>query len=318
MEVRRDVLLGLLSLVVFYLGLAFSAVGLQQRLEPTVEVIEDRNVDSIMSSLELLALVSRATIVTDHERMVFLARRIVQRVTEPGEDLLAQRIALGVDHTVRGETAWREALVADLEALIALNRQGMISRADNAFRLAQGGVWVLSFLASIGVLAAWYIVQKMRRRIVLPLQRFAETMSQARKGATFMRIHAGDAPNEIQELARSFNALLDYRAMHYERRRLRTRGPERHVVAALIERMPYPTWILDADGEILAANQEGMDMQQGERGRRVKGYLRRIASERFEGVNATYPQEAFEVVALGEARQLLCMLTRLPALESSG
>ena|SRR5690554_3285631 len=316
MEVRRDVLLGLVSLMVFYLALSFAAVGLQQRLDPTVAVIEERNVDSIMSSLELLSLLQVEHDEAQGVRMQRLAKRLVQRVTEPGEDMLAARIVENVSRSLAGDMSVRPVLVSDLESLIAVNRQGMMSRADQAFRLAQGGIWVLSALGTIGVLAAWYIIRQLRGRIVLPLLRISQTMKQAREGKTFMRIYAGNAPNEIREIARALNALLDQRAQHFQRRLARQRGPERHVVAALIERVPHPTWVLDDQGDILAANQEGMDMQQGQRGRIIKSDLHAIADMHFRGQPHEEPLDEFDVVPLGESSQILCMLTRLPPLDA--
>lgn len=310
MEVRRDVLLGIITLVVFYIGLSFAAVGLQQRLEPTVTTIKDRNVVSIALASEFLAILEDG----DHAQMRALADRLHTNVTEDGEAEITRRIAATVEGDVSKKTNEYQLLVKDLDALIGLNRQAMVEYSEQAFRLAQSGGWVLITLALLAIWASWFVVHRLQQRIVQPLERLAETMRHGRSGTTRMRAYAQYAAYEIREAADALNALLDDRAMNYEHRRAKIARPERNIVVALMEKVPYPTWILDENGEIRAANQQGMEKQQGREGRRVKGYLRAIATEHMHGARATYPAHAFEAVDLGDEDHLLCMLLDSAAL----
>jgi|GEM_PF-6682801 len=304
MEVRRDVLLGIITLVAFYLALSFAAVGLQQRLEPTLYTIKDRNVVSVISSMELLAILEEG----DPERMEALADVLLNNETEEGEREIAARIHALVAQDLVSNTDEYQHLVSDLQEIIEINQAAMLTYADQAFRLAQGGGWVLITLAAIGIWAAWFIVRRLQQRIVVPLERLAETMRRGRSGTTRMRAYAQYAAYEIREAANALNALLDERAANYDRRRAKVARPERNIVVALMEKVPYPTWILDENGEIRAANQLGMESQQGKTGRRIKGYLRAIVAQQRHDGPKDYPERAFEAVDLGDKDHLLCIL----------
>lgn len=310
MEVRRDVLLGIITLMIFYLGLSFAAVALQQRLEPTVTTIKDRNVVSIASASELLAILEER----DTIAMQQLAQRLETNVTEDGEAEIAQRITEIVKEEFGAKTDEYQTLIHNLEKIITLNRRAMVEYSDQAFRLAQSGGWVLITLALLAIWASWFVVHRLQQRIVQPLERLAETMRRGRSGTTRMRAYAQQAAYEIREAADALNTLLDDRAMHYERRRANVSRPERNIVVALMEKVPYPTWILDENGEIRAANQQGMEQQQGRKGRRIKGYLRALAAEHVHDAPANYPHRAFEAVDLGDEDHLLCMLLEPGAL----
>lgn len=312
MEVRRDVLFGLLTLIAFYIALCFAAVGLQQRLEPTLSTIKDRNVVSIVSAIELLVILETE----DRASMEALADALVRNETEEGEKLIALRIRDILAHDLRKHTDEYQQLVRDLDEIIQINQTAMLSYSDQAFRLAQGGGWVLITLASIGIWGTWFIIRRLRQRIVQPLERLAETMRRGRSGTTRMRAYAQQAAYEIREAADALNTLLDERAANYERRHDKISRPERNIVVALMEKVPFPTWILDENGEIRAANQLGMESQQGHTGRRIKGYLRAIAAHHIHGSASNFPLHAFEAVDLGDKDHLLCILLDSDVTES--
>lgn len=304
MEVRRDVLLGIITLVAFYLALCFAAVGLQQRLEPTLSTIEDRNVVSIASALELLSTLDS----NDRGALEALAETLVRYETEEGERVLATRILTAIEQPELPQGDEYKQLIRDLEEIADLNRTAMMEYSNQAFRLAQGGGWVLITLAAIGIWAAWFVIRRLQQRIVQPLEHLAETMRRGQSGTTRMRAYAQYAAYEIREAAEALNALLDDRAMNYERRHDKISRPERNIVVALMEKVPYPTWVLDENGEIRAANQLGMESQQGHIGRRIKGYLRAIAARQYHDANVDYPKNIFEAVDLGDEDHLLCIL----------
>lgn len=304
MEVRRDVLLGVITLVVFYIALSFAAVGLQQRLEPTVNTIEERNVVSIISALEVLATLDSG----DALAIRSLAERIQNNETEDGEREIAERVWNIAQTPVYKGTDEYDQLVGDLEAIVTINREATLRHSQQAFRLAQGGAWVLITLVAFGLWGSWFIVRRLQRRIVLPLERLAETMAHGRSGTTRVRAYAQGAAYEIREAANALNALLDNRAMHYERRRKSISRPERDIVVALMENVPSPAWIVNEDGEIRAANQRGMETQQGSAGRRIKAFLRQTISQKQRGEQTQSLDQAFEVVGLGDEDHFLCIL----------
>lgn len=312
MEVRRDVLLGIITLLAFYIALSFAAVGLQERLEPTVSTIEDQNVVSIVSALELLARIESE----DSETIEMLTHKLENNDTEEGEREVANRIAQILSTPVYKDTEEYSQLTDDLEEIVNINRRAMVAYSEQAFRLAQGGGWLLITLAFFGLWASWFVIRRLRQRIVLPLERLAETMRRGRSGTTRVRAYAQGAAYEIREAAYALNALLDDRAMNYERRRDRVSRPERNVVVALMEKVPHPAWILDENGEIRAANQLGMESQQGAVGRRIKECLRRIVFEQANDAHTQCPRDAFETVDLGDEDHLLCMLLDPCALDS--
>lgn len=310
MELRRDVLLGFFAIVSFYVALAFAAVGLQQRLNPTVHEIERRNVASVMATLEMLELLthteSDVMSSTDEREFRTLLTLLRDRVSEDGEIAIVDALDAALPLTIVGDDQAVTATVASLRDMIAINRKGMDVRADRAFRLAQGGIWVLVFLIWAGIAAVMVVYRRLVSNIVVPIERIAGAMNEAQHGRTMLRASHGDAPKELRELAEALNRLLDLRDLTYEERARRARAPLGDVASTLLERVPTPTWIVDGAGHILAANQDGMNFQQGERGRAVRHELTVLAKNAIAGVPCSMP-ERYEAHVLGGSEQVLCI-----------
>lgn len=310
MELRRDVLLGFFTIITFYIALSFAAVGLQQRLNPTVQEIERRNVASVMASLEMLELLAHegpdGMSAKDVNEFRVLLELLRGGVSEEGETPIVEAIGAQFDRAVEGDIDARQRVIGDLARMIALNREGMDVRADRAFRLAQGGIWVLVFLMWAGGAAVVLVYRRLVSKIVVPIERIAVTMSEAQHGRTMLRASPGDAPKELRELSESLNRLLDHRELIYEERARKARAPLGDVASTLLERVPSPTWIVDGSGQILAANQDGMDFQQGERGRMLRQELAILAKDAISG-NACAIPERYEAHVLGGSDQVLCI-----------
>lgn len=308
MEVRRNVMYALVALITFFIGIAFSALIMQQRLRPTVTQIEQNDVESISAALEFLSILAAGEYAEEQSYIHVLVDRIGASAREPDQMRLSTRINLHNDELLLGDQTRYLELVDSLGALVHVNRAQMRFRTEKAYRFAQGGIWVLFTLMGIGLWAGWAVHRYLTKRIAVPLERVAKTMLEARTSNTLLRAYAHDAAYEIREIAPILNRFLDDRATHYDRRYARVFRPERHVVIALLEHVPFPTWILDDHGQIRATNQAGMELQQGDTGRRLKLCLHSIVAQRQRKSVAQPYNESFKIVDLRDENHVLCLL----------
>ncbi len=145
-----------------------------------------------------------------------------------------------------------DALRAELDALVGLNR-GAIERSDRATRaMAQNYSLLLGLLGMTGVAVAFHFHRRVTDSFVEPLRQISIMAQKMSHGDFSMRLPHGRA-DEFGTLALEVNRLLERMEMNQEESRSFA-IQQRQIASALIERHEAPTLLLDNLGEVTIAN----------------------------------------------------------------
>lgn len=269
MEVRRNLLVGYGGLMVFFILLAFAALSLQERVYTTIQTMERVHFRSIEGALGLLGVTVEDPLATERSATYAYGKihTIASHATSPQEAELARQLTETLWCSDTGSAATFRAVGA--QEIVRMNVTEMRAHAQTVHRHAQGGIWILLFLGTVGVWGTWYFWRRFRQRIQLPVASIAHMMSSATAGLTPIRVHLDDAPQEIKETARYLNTILDERderaQLHYTPRTYRMRV----LSSGLLSRLPLAAFLIE-NQEVVGTNQEGMLLLQGEMGRRLR------------------------------------------------
>lgn len=215
MELRREVLLAIGSLILVNLLLAFGAVGLFARMGPAIERILQENVYSITATEEILgelAATGSAALPDDARARVGQAlQRAQQNVTEDDERPVLAALERRLPPAMAGDRASRELVVADLQRLIGINRDAMGRVDEEARRLGSAGAWAAVLLGFLSFVLSLLVVVRLQRSFVGPLLELSEVMARVHRGDHWRRCHAKAAPREVVRVMEAVNQLLDER-----------------------------------------------------------------------------------------------------------
>ncbi|MBN2191657.1 MAG: hypothetical protein JW751_02480 [Polyangiaceae bacterium] len=215
MELRREVLLAIGSLVLVNLLLAFGSIGLFVRMGPAIERILQENVYSITATEEILgelAAAGSAPLPDDARARVGQALQRAQRnVTEDAERPVLDTLERRLPAALAGDRASREVVIADLQRLIRINRDAMGRVDEEARRLGSAGAWAAVLLGFLSFLLSLLVVVRLQRSFVRPLLELSEVMDRVHRGDRWRRCHARAAPREVLRVMEAVNRLLDER-----------------------------------------------------------------------------------------------------------
>lgn len=215
MDLRREVLLTIGSLVLVNLLLAFGAIGLFVRMGPAIELILQENVYSITATEEILAELAATggtALPRDARARVGEALQRAQRnVTEDDERPVLDALERRLPAALAGDRASREVVVADLQRLIGINRDAMGRVDEEARRLGSAGAWAAVLLGFLSFLLSLLVVVRLQRSFVGPLIELSQVMDRVHRGDHWRRCHARAAPREVLQVLEAVNRLLDER-----------------------------------------------------------------------------------------------------------
>lgn len=316
MELRRDLWLGLIALVVFNLVMAFGTVGLMTRIGPAFERTLHDNVRSIQSAEQMLTVLAqlggRAATPVESRRFVAAMLRAQSNVTERGEADPLRLIARSQAGALAGDGASRERVIEALQQLVRVNREAMWAVNAHVRRLGAAGAWAAVFLTAIGLTLSLLAGARLSRRILRPIGRLYTTLEAWRAGDHYRRCRAGEAPHELRRIVEGVNLLLDRAAggAGAGARSVEERdGLVRAALVHLLERSAAGCLLVDPRGEVVAANRQGLTVLNG----LVGGELRQLLTELPAGQRAgeTLVVEATPVGSKGgEGAGWLCTVRR--------
>jgi len=215
MELRRELLLTIGTLVLLNLFLAFGATGLFVRMGPAIERILQENVYSIIAAEEILAELADAG---SAPLSAYARARVNQaldnakrNVTEEAERLVLVALKRNLPSAMDGESDARRQAVTSVRQLIRINREAMHNVDEEARRLGGAGAWAAVFVGFLSFLLSVFVVIRLQKRFVRPLVDLHDVLEGARQGDRLRRCRLSDAPREIIQVMQSVNRLLDER-----------------------------------------------------------------------------------------------------------
>lgn len=259
--VGRQVLRALAILVALQVATSFVGAWLLGRMSPAVDQILVDNEQSLEAVERMAVALAEAgdAEAGDAARARFAAalRDAEGNVTETGER--PELTTLRAHHAAAfaGEPVARERVLRALERLGAINREAMERANEEAQRLGLAGAWVVALLGVLGLAGSVVAVVRTRRRLVAPLRVLADVVTDHARGASHRRCPRTEG-GELGEVLGNVNDLLD----RLERSKVKASPREELRVEALthlLDARPSPTWLVDAEGGVVAANQAAFD-----------------------------------------------------------
>lgn len=213
MELRRNLLLSVGTLVVLNLMFAFGAIGLFGRMGPAIARILQENVYSLEACEAMLAelALAKGSPVGQNDRTSFMEalHRVENNITDTAERPVIERIKGRADEALDGNAGAIDDVVADVGVLIRVNRAAM-SRVDKAAqRLGRAGAWAAVFIGLISFVLSLFVLRYFDKRIIAPMEQIHDVLEASRRGDIHRRCWSHGAPGEIKEVMQSVNALLD-------------------------------------------------------------------------------------------------------------
>ncbi|ACY16538.1 hypothetical protein [Haliangium ochraceum] len=307
MKLRRDLLISVVALVALNLLVALGAIVLLSRMSPAIERILEENVVSIEAAEEMLALLAqgRGMPLGESERARFAEAliRAENNLTEDDEIPVLTEMRQSWPGAVEGEAVASDRLVSALRQLVSINRNAMLRIDERAKRMGVAGAWAGVFMGLLGFVASLGLIRRLRDQIMSPLAELYTTLEAARRGDSFRRCSSVHAPGELRSIFQSVNLMLDREHVAAQR------SPDddgREAVRVTLEHLldlaEAPAYVVDACGEIVAANRDGLELLEGE----GEGGLREALAQVPSGRRS----ELLEVTPIGEGEAWYCLAQR--------
>lgn len=284
------------------------AIALLGRMSPAFEQILAENVASAEAVEEMALLLARSSM-DDISRASYRAAldRASKNVTEAEEQPLLAELEAFAQLALAGDAdAQRHSLDA-LERLGHINRRAMASARDEAERLGMAGAWSVTALAVLALAVSFIAAMRTRRSILAPLAEIGRVVAAHRAGDRRARCTRllGNS-DEVTVVCSGLNDVLD----SYEH--IRANGDagrlDRAVLLHLLDDRAEPVAIVDAGGELIAANRDAETLLAGAHGSDLRASLRSASLSEGQGLA--------RAALIGQTGATLCILKR-PGLDAS-
>lgn len=301
-ELRRDVLLPLVVLMAIVVLTSAGTVALLARMAPAIEQIIAENVYSLEAAEEMLSVVASGSIdEAARQRFDSALARAANNITEQREEVVLEGLRTDRAALFGGDPGARTRVIDNLRALGEINRGAAIRSDTEAQRLGYASAWAAVFLGAISFAWGLIAIRRARRRLIDPLHEVAAVLEAARTGDRYRRTRRIAAPAELERIMSGVDDLLDARTL---RRWAEEPAPravaDRAVLLHLLEARPNPTFVVNVEGTIEAANRAGLALLHAESASVLHDRLRRaVGGDRDE----------FTVEEIGEPARWLCELT---------
>ncbi len=213
MTLRGSFLAGIGALVAIHLATAFGAIGLLTRMSPAVRDILAENVYSIEAAEDvLMVLVSSAAADSAVHASVIEGAigRARANVTELDEVAAIDDLERWGTAALAGDPAALLEAVAAADRLIAINRDAMQRASLRALNLGMTGAWAAVVLALAGFLVGAFVIRRIMRGVVEPVEELRSALAAHSLGDRFRRCQARSASQEMRQVFGAVNFLLDY------------------------------------------------------------------------------------------------------------
>ncbi|MEZ4370887.1 MAG: hypothetical protein R3B07_08675 [Polyangiaceae bacterium] len=265
MQLTRATRVAFTALLIVNLASAAAAIGLLGRMRPAIERIIERNIYSLEAVEGMLVVLSSPDGATNTNQAALddALIRAERNITGDAERPLIAQLRTRLPQALKGDVAARRESLKALQELADVNRKDIEAADQNAKRLGTAGAWAVSFLALVGLGSGLIGLRRFDRRVLAPLEELHSVLTDHSGGQRLRRCGAiGQASKELHETMLSLNQLLDSRADESLRRIAigqKAGDGEHQSLLAVLDLIPEPTWLVDDQGSILAANRPALD-----------------------------------------------------------
>ncbi|MFT6143138.1 MAG: hypothetical protein ACJAZO_000717 [Myxococcota bacterium] len=239
---------------------ALAGVSLLVRMGPAIDLILQENVYSTAAVEDMLGAVVEGNDAAFAEAL----ERATGNVTELGEVPLLETLEALADPVMAGDEVAREQAMVALVALGDVNRDSMQVANIQAHFMGVAGAWAMAMLGFVSFLVTLVVYSRIGSRMISPVQEVDAVLAAVRSGDTHRRCQAAGLSYDIGRVSTNLNWLLDQR-QRASTRVLSQTGVDRDAVLALVDHLPHPVLLGDAQGQVLVANVAALDLAPSER-----------------------------------------------------
>ena len=207
MQSGKFITIGVWLMILFNLLLSFGAVWSLQRMDPEIKRIYERNVVSLDACEKMLLALAEP--VVDRKTFAEALQTAGNNITENGELETVEKIR-SLAHSINsGNIDERRQLTREIIKLTNFNKSAIIESALQAQKVRQAGAWGMVFLTLFFFVAALFFEQRLRRKLLMPLQEIASVMEENLQGDHFRRCYLPDASKDMKKIFAAINDLID-------------------------------------------------------------------------------------------------------------
>ncbi|MCZ7582155.1 MAG: hypothetical protein M5R36_01810 [Deltaproteobacteria bacterium] len=280
MRARRDIHIGVWALTALNLVVVFAVIGLLTRMAPAIENIIEENVQSLEAGEAMLGVVAALRGGPADDELIRRFHRAFEivraNVTEAEEPSVIEEIAAAKNAALGGEPAAVIRVIENIRRLGEINRDAMHRADERAKRIGTAGAWAAVFMGSVSFWASLVVLSRLGRRVAAPLEELHDTLDDIRRGNTRRRIRPMKAHPELRRVLDDVDELLDHRFRSRDRGAAAVDRRDRVVLLSLLDEREHPVFLVDADGNIHAANKAGLARLDADDGGEMRAILRII------------------------------------------
>ena len=176
-------------------------------MDPAITRIYERNVRSLSACEEMLLALTGEQV--EMEKFKQALNRAGSNITENGEEQAVKNIQQYLPGLAAGEKGFRSLVTREVIALTNYNKKAILESAQQTQKLRQAGAWGIVFATLLFFIVAIHQEQRLRRKLLLPLQEIAETLKANARGDKFRRCSLPNASGDMKKMLDSINDLLD-------------------------------------------------------------------------------------------------------------
>jgi len=222
MELRREVLVSIGTLVLFSVLLALGTIGLLGRMGPAIGHILEDNVPSAQAGEELILVLAyaggRPANDAGRKRFATALARARANITMDEEVPVVADLEKNAPAALGGNDAARAIVLSRATRLVALNLAAMHRADARAQRLGAAGAWIAVFIALVLCALGILLLRRLNARIVTPLEDLEAVVRAASGGDRYRRCRPFTGPRELGQTLQTINEILDERLTRDGRR----------------------------------------------------------------------------------------------------
>jgi hypothetical protein len=282
MTLRRNLRLGIGTLVAFNVVAGLTVIAVLSRLGPSFRRIHEERADIFTAANDMLSVLARqsgeAVDPADAERFRAALRLCLDGAASSGPISPLAGLDASLPAVFRGDGGAIQSAVAAIEDWLREHQKLLISEHVAAERIAITGAWFLVFSTTLVFVLTLLVARKIDHRALAPLDDMFRVILAAQQGDYLRRTAPRQAPSDLRAAARALDAILE---RQFDQALCSSQGfqqtVERAALVRILDRENRAAMVVDSAGEIVLANANGLAALAGVEGTLLRARVARMA-----------------------------------------
>lgn len=263
---QREIKIWMWVLLTLYLVITFGVIQLMARLTPAIEQILQENVYSVTAVETMLCAAADPNYEDREARFTDALTKAKNNITESEEKEIIQTIEQNWHLAFAGDQQAMSAVVASLNRLGEVNRNSMQRADDQAKWLGNTGTWAMVMLGFTGFLMSLFVMRRLMRRFLDPLEEIHRVLLAFQQGERFRRCKLLFGSSEFQALGDTINQLLEMQWSQKDSDFRTGAYLDRVALLHVMDDNTKPVVVLNESGDVHATNKaiENLNKEESE------------------------------------------------------